>query len=263
MSLQKLEEKIGQLLEAFSGKAGVAVETEEGWIGFHENEPFLAASLIKVPIMIETYRQVQEGRLSLSQLYQIPEKKRVGGSGVLSSLREQVYVSLQDLISLMIMVSDNTATNLLIEQVGFDAVNQLASKLKCDQTLLGRKLMDYAAKRRGLENFTSAGDMVRFFKEIMEGSLLNETYKNCALDVLKKQQFQAKLPGKILDHLEGHDFIAHKTGEMRDYEHDAGILSVNGKIAYVAVLTSHGTDAFSRRNLIADVGKALFDYLRE
>jgi beta-lactamase class A len=240
----------------------VAIQTEAGSIHYREHEPFLAASLIKIPIMIEAYRQVQAGRLDLYQLYKVPFNQRVGGSGVLFNLGEEIHVSLQDLISLMIMISDNTATNFIIDQIGIDTVNDLASELKCDQTMLGRKLMDYTAKKRGFENFTSAYDMVHFFKEMVEGNSLHPEYKRLILKSLRAQQFQSKLPGKILDDLGEGDFIAHKTGEMTNYEHDAGILSVGGKVAYIAVLTSDGPDAFTRRTLIADIGKAVFDFMK-
>jgi beta-lactamase class A len=261
MKLRNVGHTIEKLLQPIHGKVSVMIETEEGQFGFQENECFPSASLIKIPIMIEAYRQAQEELLKLSKKVSIPTTMRVGGMGVTSYLSDTLEICLEDLISLMIMISDNTATNMIIEEIGMDSVNRLAEGLHCYQTRLERKMMDFEAIKIGKDNYTSASDMIQFLKEIVEGQTLLEKGKKAAYRTLLHQQFRTKLPYFIKEHLSFGSTIAHKTGELPGTEHDAGIFNVNGKQAYIAVLTTELDDQQTGQRIISQIGKLLFDYL--
>ncbi|MED0758175.1 class A beta-lactamase-related serine hydrolase [Aneurinibacillus thermoaerophilus] len=262
MDWQKLRRDVERIVSQVDGKVSVAIETDEGHILINANDPLPSASLIKIPIMIAAYRQAQEGKLNLFSEYSFLPEDRVGGMGVLSHLSPELRLTLKDLISLMIMISDNTATNMVIRNVGMDTVNQLAADLNCGQTVLVRMMMDHEAVKRGKDNMTSASDIVRFLKEIVEGSILNEENKKAVYDTLLNQQFHTKLPALITGGFSLHATLAHKTGELPGTEHDAGIFCFNGKYAYVAVLTTELSDNASGQRMIAQVGKLVFDYLR-
>ncbi len=261
MDWQRLREDVERMVAKVDGKVSVAIETDKGHILINANDPLPSASLIKVPIMIEAYRQVQEGKLNLASEYSLLPEDRVGGMGVVSHLSPELRLTLKDFISLMIIISDNTATNAVIRNVGIHTVNQLATDLNCGQTVLARMMMDHEAVKLGKDNITSANDIVRFLKEIVEGSILNEENKKAAYNTLLNQQFNTKLPALITGGFSLNATLAHKTGELPGTEHDAGIFHINGKHAYVAVLTTELSDNASGQRIIAQVGKLVFDYL--
>jgi len=117
-ALRKLDQEFsGTLAVAARGLAGQPARRPA--IAYRAGETFPAASVIKLPILVEAYRQVDEGRLDLSERIPLRAEDRVGGSGVLKELEPGAALTLRDLLTLMIVVSDNTATNMVIDRVGW------------------------------------------------------------------------------------------------------------------------------------------------
>lgn len=259
MKAGKLERTIQELAASVDGRAAVFIEWEEGHVYLNEQEAFPSASLIKIPIMIEALRQAQEGKSDLDAKAGISSKERVGGMGVLAHLSPSIQISLGDLVSLMISISDNTATNLVINEVTMEAVNQLAAGLGCQQTVLARKMMDTEAVKQGRDNYTSARDIGLFLKEIVTGNTLDSVRKEAAFQMMRQQQFHTKLPAHFINQMPPDCLFAHKTGELTGIEHDAGILKMKDEYVYMAVLTSGLSDSAAGREFIAQVGKAVFD----
>ncbi|MGG1658589.1 serine hydrolase [Brevibacillus sp. NRS-1366] len=259
MKAGKLENTIQELAASVDGRVAVFIEWDEGHVYLNEQESFPSASLIKIPIMIEALRQAQEGKTDLSSTFVIPSEERVGGMGVLAHLSSGIQISLGDLVSLMIAISDNTATNLVIHEVTMEAVNQLAARLGCAQTVLARKMMDTLAVKMGRDNYTSARDIGLFLKEIVTGNTLDPFGKEAAFQMMRQQQFHTKLPASFINQMPSDSIFAHKTGELPGIEHDAGILKTGDQYVYMAVLTSHLADSAAGREFIARVGKAVFD----
>jgi len=211
------------------------------------NQAFNAASVIKLPILIELYRQADAGRLRLEDRLELPEAEKVPGSGVLKELGAGLALSLRDLAVLMVVLSDNTATNLLIDRLGMDAVNLTAQALGLSATVLQRKMMDFAARAAGRDNFTSAADTARLLTFLVLPSLgpglnspdaganrlISAAACRSLMDILEKQQFNHKLPA-LLPGVR----CAHKTGELPGLEHDAGVIYLpDGRPLVVAVFT--------------------------
>lgn len=259
MKAGKLENTIQELAASVDGRVAVFIEWDEGYVYLNEQETFPSASLIKVPIMIEALRQEQEGKADLGSNLRIPSEERVGGMGVLAHLSPNIQMSLGDLVSLMIAISDNTATNLVIHEVTMEAVNQLAARLGCKQTVLARKMMDTEAVKQGRDNYTSARDIGLFLKEIVTGNTLDPVRKEAAFQMMRQQQFHTKLPAHFINQMPPDCLFAHKTGELAGIEHDAGILKIKNQYVYMAVLTSGLSDSAVGREFNAQVGKAVFD----
>ena len=156
------------------------------------------------------------------------ERHKVSGFGILKDLEPGLALTWKDLAVLMITVSDNTAANWLIDFLGMDAVNREIRTLGLSETELNRKMMDAAAKERGLENKTSAADMERMYEAIR-----NDADSEEMTDILRRQQCNNKLPVFFGEH----SGFAHKTGDLPGTEHDAGILYVKGQACFIAVLT--------------------------
>lgn len=200
------------------------------------DEVFTSASLIKLPVMVTVLQQADAGTLPLSRRLTVRGAERVGGAGVLAELADVPDISVRDLLTLMIIISDNMATNVLIDAVGMDAVNAGIAAAGLLHTQLRRTLMNTSAASRGLENRTSAADMARLLEQIATGHGLFdavESYRH-ALAVLGRQQVNDLLPR----YLPAEASLAHKTGTLDGIRHDAGIVSVDGRpVLVIAVLT--------------------------
>jgi beta-lactamase class A len=202
------------------------------------DEAVTAASTIKVPILAAALEEVNAGRLELAQPNAIPPQ-RAGGSGVLHALSYLHALTLADLLTLMIIVSDNTATNVVIDLIGMERVNQFCADAGLNGTVLRRKMMDAEAARLGLENTTTAHDQAKLLGAIAWGNLLPAPLRAFALQALERQQFNDGLPSLLPDEV----IVAHKTGELPGVRHDVGVITgPNGRQAVVAVLLS-GIDA--------------------
>jgi beta-lactamase class A len=198
------------------------------------DEAVTAASTIKVPILAAALDEVKAGRLDLAQPSAIPPQ-RTGGSGVLQALPYLHTLTLADLLTLMIIVSDNTATNVVIDLIGMERINQFCADAGLNGTVLRRKMMDAEAVRLGLENTTTAHDQARLLDAIAWRNLLPAPLRAFALQALERQQFNDGLPSLLPDEV----IVAHKTGELPGVRHDVGVITgTNGRQAVVAVLLS-------------------------
>lgn len=260
MTKEQLQSKLEQIAGQVQGSLSLRLETGDGLsVSIGPQVRYSAASLIKVPILMAAFRKAARQELDLMKVITVPTKEKVGGSGVVGHMSEDVQIRLIDLMTLMIIVSDNTATNVTIDEVGLGEIQALLDETGCTGTVVGRRLMDYEARKAGRDNFASADDMVTLFKELWTGILLLPAHRGQALAILAGQQFNHKLP-RLIPSDDSTTFY-HKTGELSDVEHDAGILVRNGKIAYIAVLTSKLDDCVKGQDALAQIGRAVWEYL--
>jgi beta-lactamase class A len=256
--MDRLKYNMEEELHGFNGRVGLAIEIEGESFYFNSEKIFPSASVIKIPILIEGLRQSEIGKINLEELISIPN--RAGGSGVLQILSSNVMMTVKDLMSLMIIVSDNTATNLLIDLLGIEAINDSMKNMGLQDTVLSRQMMDFVAIEHGLDNYTSPRDMISCLKVVNEGTYLSKASRKIALEIMKYQQFQDKLPGMIdLDRI----FVANKTGSLPRVEHDCAVFKYKGKTAYAAVLLDHLDDIFAGKQKISRIGKHIYNYLLE
>ncbi|MFP5112561.1 serine hydrolase [Bacillaceae bacterium C204] len=256
--MDKLKVKIEEELRGIHGRIGLAIEIGPESFYVNSEGVFQSASLIKVPILIEGFRQSEIGELSVDQLVSIAN--HVGGSGVLQVFSSEAQLTWKDLLTLMITVSDNTATNMLIDRLGMEAINSSFGKMGLQHTSLNRKMMDFEAIKQGLDNFTSPLDILTCLKVIQEGPYLSEESQAAALKIMSYQQFQDRLPG-MMDL--GKVFVANKTGSLLHVEHDCAVITYKGKTAYTAVLMDRLDDVYTGKQKINRIGKHIYDYLLE
>lgn len=240
------------------GRFSVAIDLPSHSIKINHDTPYSAASLIKVPILLEGFRQAEQGKIDLNEMVMVPKEDRVGGAGVLATLSETISLTVEDLLTLMIIVSDNTATNLIIDRIGSEAINNLCNALALNHTNLSRKLMDFQAIEQGYNNFTSASDIITCLRIMDQSPLFSEQSREKMLFILHQQQFNTKLPARMD---RKRVFIANKPGELPGVEHDCAIVRCEGKTAYIVVLIDGLGENESARDTIAEIGKLLYDYL--
>lgn len=202
-----------------------------------------AASTIKVLVMITALRAVQDGTMRWDSCLPLPEPgDRVGGTGVLRELHGLRSMELTDLITLMIVISDNVATNTVIDAVGCDAVTDTAVSLGCPDTQLQRHLNDMRAQAAGLDNVTTAVDQARILAALASGHALDPGTTRHALGVLARQQVRDRLPAR----LPWDARCWNKTGEESCLRHDVGLIGTGDRPeAVVAVLIDDLTDSRS------------------
>ncbi len=267
------------LTEKFSGQVAVAFQkfSDGSSYLYNAGQTMRSASLIKVPMMTCALEKVARGELSLEQRYELREDDRAGGTGVLQGLQLGLHLTLHDLLTLMIIVSDNTATNMLIDILGQDSVNAYFQYLGLSQTKLVGKLQlpdhkQNEAQRRGARNSTCAADMLGLLVRLEGCELLPDDLTKVALDILKRQQFTEAL-SRYLPYDAGlsdnYVTVASKGGCLRGVWHDAGIVydkDYTPLYALVVMTDGSADESFSWEQegmmLIANVSRAIYNFAR-
>lgn len=244
MSLRESLAELAEQGEAAGGRVAVVVHRLNGGgeaIEVAADRRFEAASLIKLPILATAL----DSDLPFDE--RLPVRPAVSGSGVLAHLADVGEMSIRDLLTLMIAVSDNTATNVLIDRIGREEVNAWCARHDLTATVLARHMMDLEARARGVNNLTSAADVASVLSRMADSPF--------AVRALEAQQFNDRLPR----HLPPGFRLAHKTGELTGVRHDAGIVyPPAGPPVVVAVLTEGVADG---ADLIAECARLVFSTL--
>ncbi len=258
--MQVLYENIQSLLVTYVGRWGIVIINQSTGEKLKLNPEmiFPSASMIKVPIMYEMMRQVASGALALEQLLVVTDEVRVTGAGILQELRPNITMTVKELMTLMIVLSDNTATNMLIDLIGMEAVNQTMLELGLTSTVLRRRMMDFDAARAGKENETSAQDMALLFEIIENRKSLPDEYHTLMLDILKRQQVRDKLPF----YLPEETVLANKTGTLEGVEHDGGILYLPSGSYIISIFAADLEANYHGLQLVASLGKLIYDYFQ-
>lgn len=209
---------------------------------------FPAASTIKVPLLLLALEWAQAGQLDLEERVTLEAADRVSGAGVLHELGPGLALTWRDVLTLMIIVSDNTATNLVIGLLGVETVNDwLGAHGWTDTRLVGKLQLPpeqrNAAQRRGERNRTTATEQTGMLGGLVRGELLDTAHTSLALDILERQQYR-DLIGRGLPRGENGQALyrlASKSGELDGVHHDVGVLYTPRPLV-VALLTEGGTD---------------------
>jgi beta-lactamase class A len=242
-----LESRLKPLIEAHKGDVAVMVkhlETGEAF-AWRENEPQATASLIKFPVMIEAYRQSVEAGLDLGQTVTLQEADKVQGSGILSThFSAGATFALKDAIRLMIAFSDNTATNLVLDQIGLPSTAATMEKLGCPNTQIHSKVFrrDTSVFPERSQQFglgsTTAAEMIRLCELLHQEKLVSPEASREMLAHLKKCEDKQKFPRL----LPTGTVVAFKTGSVNEVRTAAGILYTKGGPVALCVLTAKNAD---------------------
>lgn len=252
---QKLESTIHDVDDHLDGVIGVAIEdlTTGNQFFLHENEIFAQASSIKITVLANLYLQAQQGKLKLTDLYTVQSSDLVADSDIMGGLTPGVTrVTLRDLATMMVAVSDNSAANVLIDRVGMANVNAMLDSLGLAHTRLRRKMMDVEAARQGRENISTPREMMTLLEAIYRGKLLDKESTADFFKVLstnKDSWIPRDLPADVK--------IANKPGSLEAVRNDSGIVFVEGRPYVICVMTAFlanerdGEQAISKISLAA------------
>jgi beta-lactamase class A len=223
-------------------------------LGRLENEVFPTASTIKIAILYEIFKQGDEGRIRLDDPRALDRRHAVGGSGILYELTTPT-LSLRDYATLMVVLSDNTATNVLIDVVGMENVNARMSALGLGQTRLRRRMIDLDAARRGDENVSTPAELSRLLEIVHRGEGLSKASRDGLLAVLKKPKSSA-LRRSVPPRVE----VASKPGGLEGVAVDAGIVYVESRPYIFSMMTTFLSENGAGDAAIERASRRAFDY---
>ena len=252
----KFERRLQEISTRVNGAVGYEILdlTSGERIGRLDRSVFPTASTIKLAIVYELFKQVDEGKVRLDQTIALDRAKAVGGSGVLAELGTPT-LSLRDYATLMVIVSDNTATNVLIDVLGMNAVTARMNALGLTETKLRRHMIDVAAARRGDENVSTPAEIVRLLEAIWKGEGLSASSRQQALALLerpKASRLRRALPPGVE--------AADKPGELEGVRVDAGIVFVKNRPYILCVMTTFLNDETEGEDAIVAMSQAAYEY---
>jgi beta-lactamase class A len=234
---QKLEANINEVDHGLDGVLGVAILDlgSGGKFVLHGDDVFPQASSIKIAVLAELYRQAQAGKLKLTDLYTVQAADLVPDSTIMGGLTPGVTrITLRDLATMMVAVSDNSATNVLIDRVGMENVNALMDSLGLAHTRLRRKMMDLKAAGEGRENISTPVEMMILLEDLYRGKVLN---KEMTADffVMLSTPKSSFIPRDLPEGLK----IANKPGELEGVRNDSGVVFVENRPYVICVMTTY------------------------
>lgn len=291
MALIKILNEASKKLD---GVLGVAVEHLESgeYASLNGDELFPSASVRKIPILAEFFRQVEKGDLCLDQKITVTRRDFGLGSGILKELTPDFELTLRDLASLMMILSDNTAADIILEKVGLENITNSLQLMGLNKTKLVANskqiLFDligwdhlppkektfevYQEKARKAtfrgtwsigvtnNNVTTPNEMLRLLKMIVKYEVVNCESSTAILDIMNRCQTGRYRISKYLPR--GKVFVADKTGEIPGIRNDVGVITVleTGERYILSCFTKKASDIFAAEETIATVSKNIYEY---
>jgi beta-lactamase class A len=274
MTLNKLKDEVNSKLAEQPGDFAVAFKdlTTGDSLLINEQTFFHAASTMKTPVMIEVYKQAAAGAFSLNDSFTIKnEFKSIVDSSSFSlnandDSEKALYQhlgekrTLYDLVYDMIISSSNLATNMVIELVNARNVTQTMRQLGARRIQVLRGVEDSKAFDKGLNNITTANDLLVIFEKIARGEIVDNTSCQAMIKILLNQQFNEVIPARLPKDVK----VAHKTGNISNVYHDSGIVFLPDGRKYVLVLLSKNLkNEEQAKKAMAEVSEMIYKYVTQ
>jgi beta-lactamase class A len=253
---QKFERRLQEIAARVDGVVGYSVLdlTSGDRTGHLERAVFPTASTIKLAIVYELFKQAEEGKIRLDETLPFDRSKAVGGTGVLVHLGTPT-LSIRDYATLMVTLSDNSATNVLIDRLGMDSISRRMQQLHLGATRLRRHMMDTEAARRGDENVSTPAELVDLLKAMYGPADGGPGAVDGALALLKKPKESRLRKGLP----EGVD-TADKPGELDGVRVDAGVVFVKNRPYVLCVMTTFLKSDAEGERAIEEMSRAAYEY---
>ncbi|MCB4791638.1 MAG: class A beta-lactamase-related serine hydrolase [Elusimicrobia bacterium] len=225
-------------------------------VKINSDKLYPSASLVKIPIMAAVFEAQREGKLNLSDKLVLKGSQKVYSRKGLYRKRAGKKFTIRELVERMIITSDNTATNVLVDALGFGYINQKFTEFGLKDTDLRRGIMELKWRKLGIENYTTAEDMTYLLEQIYHSKIVDEESCKEMLDILKRQKINDRIPYLLPTTLD----IAHKTGTLDDTISDVGIIFTPKGDFIVCVLTQNIRSLRMAKKLIRNVAADAYSY---
>ncbi len=255
---EKFVRTIKNIVDTSNAIVGVAIKdfTSGEEVLFNENEIFPQASTIKIHILAEVYKQASDEKFNLTDIKSLPSSARVGGSGILNMLGEKsVSMSIRDYCVLMMNLSDNSATNFLIDLVGMKNVNESLRRNGAMNTKVQRMMMDFRAAKEGRENISTTKDVLLILEKLYKGTLVNKQSSDDMLAIMKLEK-----DGWLKEGIAPNTPIANKAGDLEGIRNDAGIIFLENNPYIICVMTKMVLNDAEGERIITAVSREAFNY---
>ena len=240
-------------------KVTMSVESMDGKVYFRHraNERVPSASVIKIPILIELMEKVKKQEIDLDKIHMLTNAEKAGGSGILANIPEGKQLTIREIAQEMIRSSDNTATNILIREVGMEAVNQNLVNLGITKTRLNRVMMDSEAVKQGRENYINVVEINTLMRLIYDKKVATPTLCDEMISILKNCADMTTIPRNLPKNI----IIAHKTGDLPYVRGDAAIVYTS-KPFIVSIFIEGFHDVTAAEQVIGDLAEICWKELK-
>lgn len=254
-----MEGAIRGIVHETDAVVGVAIVdlTDQRSFYLNADAVYPTASTIKIAVLAELYRQHERGSgAKLGDLYTVNAKDGVGTEGILQSMSAGVSrITNRDLALLMVSLSDNSATNVLIDRVGMDNINTWLAQLGLERTRLRRHMLDVKAAQEGRENTATPRELVMMLQALHDERVFDKARTEDLFKMLSTQKasyLPRLLPAGLV--------IANKPGNLDAVRNDAGIVFVPGRPFAIAVMTTFARDDLDAEQCIARIARVAWSY---
>jgi beta-lactamase class A len=247
-----LEKKLEELAASHHGRVALYAKdlTTEETVSLDAERPVQTASVIKLPLMLQAFEQVKSGRLRLSDSLVLTKDNQVGGSGILNLMDPGLRLTLKDTITLMMTLSDNTATNMLIDAVGLPPTNEMLARMSLKNTYFYKKVFKPAKgsmpadqKQFGLGK-TTAEEMAKVMESIYRCDLGDRELCLEMITIMRNQQYRDMLPRYLQtsDSSEELSPIADKIGALDDVRNEVALVYTHRGPIIISIFTYENED---------------------
>lgn len=256
---QKMTENVAEVNKHFDGSMGILIRdlSDGREFALNADDVFPTASSIKAPLLAELFRQSQTGTgAKLSDLYTFRTEDLVPDSAIMENLTPGITrVTNRDLAGFVVAVSDNSATNVLIDRVGMENVNRMLDSIGLHATRLRRKMMDIKAAEEGRENVSTPHEMAALFETIYRGKVLNPAMTDDYFKLFTTTK-DSPLPRLLPDGTR----IANKPGELDGVRTDSGIVFLQHRPYVISVMTTYARDEHAASEAISQISLLAYRY---
>lgn len=245
-----LESRIGEYAFFFE-------DLKSGYVyGYNENVSMTAAGCMKLPIAISLIKAVEDKKVDFMDRIKIESRDKVYGTGIIHEFNERDY-TVFELLVIMLIQSDNTAANKIIDIVGIEQINEDILTMGLKNTKLNRKTADERVIVSDIENTTSAYDLSKIWKHLYSGTFLSKDNGQMLIDILRRQQIKNKLALYIPDDLKVE--ISSKTGDKKGVENDTALIQLSKGTFAFTVLSQGIPNSVYGTVTLAKCGKMMWD----
>lgn len=248
--------ELGSSVKGILGFTAIDLTTGEKF-SINENLIFPQGSSIKIPVMMEIFKQASEGKFSLDDKLPVTDKHKVAGSGIIQHFGKATSeIGIRDLCVLMIVLSDNTATNMLIDLAGMENINATMISLGFQNTKVQRRMIDQKSSAKGNENLSTPYESAKIMETLYKGEFLNRELCDDIISILKLTR-----GGVVASGLPENIPVAFKPGGIAGVVVEWCIVDFKDRPYVITFMENYGVD-MDVRNVMKDISKVVFDYFR-